>query len=39
MEGTMETLAAIVIAAVVVLLVFLGIIALEGLTGFILTFL
>jgi hypothetical protein len=38
-EGMMETLAAIVVAAVAVPLVLLGIILVEVLTGFILSFL
>jgi hypothetical protein len=39
MERMMETFAAIVVAAVLVPLVFLGIILVEALTGFILSFL
>jgi hypothetical protein len=38
-EGIMETFAAIVVAAVVVPLVFLGILLVEVLTGFIASFL
>jgi hypothetical protein len=38
-EGMMETFAAIVVAAVVVLVVFLGIIMVAALIGFILSFL
>jgi hypothetical protein len=38
-EGMMETFAAIVVTAVVILLVLLGIIFVEVLTGFILSFL
>jgi hypothetical protein len=38
-EGMMETFAAIVVAAVVVPLVLLGILLVEALTGFILSFL
>jgi len=39
MEGIMETLAAIIVAIVIVPLVFLGSVLVEVLTGFILAFL